>query len=279
MSIGKSLKTGLLFLGIFGFALSALAQDLGGGRAGGGAGASGPRGSDGNRVFLGLGPKPDLTAALRGQPLFESRCGNCHGADARGSNTMPNLLYAKAVITDVAGSNVAAIIRTGKGAMPGSPDLSAKQIIDIAQYLDQLVEDAANRGTYSYLNILVGSAAAGKVYFDRHCAPCHSPAGDLKNFASGKRPEDIQRIWLAPRGPDATVEVVQGNSPPVTGTLRQKSDFDVTLVDRSGTQRVLPIDQNTSIRITDKMQAHDALIAVLTNDDMHNVTAYLETFK
>lgn len=269
-----NLKSGLLVLGFFGLAMAALAQDDGGA----GRGGSG-RGSDGNRVFLGLGPKPDLAAALRGQPLFGANCGSCHGADARGGTNPANILYSDLVITDVAGSNVTAIIRSGKGAMPAFPNLSAAQVTDIAQYLDQLVEDAANRGTYSYQNILVGNAGAGKTYFDANCASCHSPTGNLKGFAAGKKPEEIQRGWLAPRGAPATVKVTQGGNATVIGTLRQKSDFEITLVDQAGATKVIPIDANTKIEIIDEMAGHDALIAKLTNADMHNVTAYLGTFK
>ena len=278
MRIG--LKSGLLLLGFFGLAFAALAQDEGGGRGGAGAaGAASARGGEGNRVFLGLGPKPDLAAALRGQPLFGANCGGCHGADARGGANAANLLYSDLVVTDVAGSNVAPIIRSGKGSMPAFPTLTAAQVTDIAQYLDQLVEDAANRGTYSYQNVLVGNADAGKVYFDGNCASCHSPTGNLKGFAAGKKPEEIQRGWLAPRGAAATVKVTQGSNATVTGTLRQKSDFEVTLVDQAGATHVMPIDADTKIEITDELTAHDALIAKLTNADMHNVTAYLETFK
>jgi cytochrome c oxidase cbb3-type subunit 3 len=253
-----------------------------GGRGGGGVGATGGRGSDGNRVFLGLGPKPDLQQALRGQPLYEAHCGGCHGLDARGGSG-GNLLYSNLVMTDVAGSNIIPVIRNGKGRMAAVTAVTEAQAADIAMYLDQLFEDVANRGTYSYApreKILVGNVASGKVYFDGNCASCHTPDA-LRAKGIGRRaPQEIQQAWLAPRGGPAPVYAVTvGSNAPIAGALVRKSDFDITLT-VNGSPRTIPIDADTKVQLVeDRMAEHDRIVDRISNAEMHNVTAYLETLK
>src|SRR5581483_4415159 len=95
-----------------------------GGRGGGRGSATNPgddnptgRGSEGNRVFLGLGPKPDLATALKGEPIFQANCASCHGVDARGTDKGPNLIRSVLVITDTDGSQIGPVIVKGRGTM------------------------------------------------------------------------------------------------------------------------------------------------------------------
>lgn len=243
-------------------------------------GAGGGRGSEGNRVFLGLGPKPDLQTALKGEPIFQANCASCHGADARGTSKGSNLILSPLVITDTDASQVGPVIAHGRGAMPAFPNFSADQMHQLQQYMAQLVEDVANRGTYTYLpNLHDGDAAAGKAFFARNCASCHSADGDLKGFGRGKRYEVIQRAWLAPRNAQpATITVTRGKEI-ITGKLQSADDFDILLTDAGGQVRDIPRDKTVSYVIDDRMAAHNELVRKLTNADMHNVTAYLETLQ
>jgi mono/diheme cytochrome c family protein len=202
--------------------------------------------------------------------------------DARGGSG-GNLLYSNLVMTDVAGSTIVPVIRNGKGKMAAVKGLTEAQAADIAMYLDQLFEDVANRGTYSYAPrdmILVGNASAGKIYFDNNCASCHTPDA-LRAKGVGKRaPQEIQRDWLAPRGGPAPVyTVTAGNSAPVTGGLVRTSDFDITLT-VNGSPQTMPIEANTRVQLVeDRMVEHDRIVDRISNAEMHNVTAYLETLK
>lgn len=245
-----------------------------------GAAPAGGRGSDGMRVFLGLGPKPDLATALQGEPLFQASCAACHGADARGTNKGPNLIYSPLVITDTDGSQVGPVIRQGRGAMPGFANFTPDQLHQLQQYMAQLVEDVANRGTYSYLpNLHDGVASAGKEFFDRNCAACHSAGGDLKGFGKGKTYEVLQRAWMAPRGSQPpTISVTRGKDI-ITGRLQSVDDFDIVLIDAGGQTRNIPRGGDVSFVVDDKMAAHNALMVKLRDADMHNVTAYLETLQ
>jgi len=63
---------------------------------------------------------PDLVQ--RGQGLFASNCGFCHGRDAMGGETGPDLTRSALVAEDVRGDKITPVVRTGridKGMPPG----------------------------------------------------------------------------------------------------------------------------------------------------------------
>ena len=162
--------------------------------------------------------------------------------------------------------------------------MSDNQLRDIAEFLHLLVEEVANRGTYHVLNILVGNAQVGRAYVTAHCTSCHT-AETFAHFASQFRsPEQLQRgwIWPTPNGDSslsttATVKTSDGRI--TVGRVTQVSDFRITLVDRSGRAHVIDREPGVEVQIKDPLAAHQELIMTLTNDDMHNVTAYLATLK
>ena len=57
------------------------------------------------------------------------------------------------------------------------------------------------------------------------------------------------------------------------------SDFRITLVDRAGQTHVIEREPGVEVEMKDPLAAHQEMIMTLTNDDMHNVTAYLATLK
>jgi hypothetical protein len=166
--------------------------------------------------------------------------------------------------------------------MPAFAAMSDDQLSDIAEFLHLQVEDVANRGTYKVLNILVGDAAEGRAYVNAHCMSCHT-ADRFAHIASQFRsPEQLQRGWIWPtRNGDgslsttATVKTSDGRI--AVGRVTQVSDFRITLVDRAGQMHVIDREPGVEVQIKDPLAAHQELIMMLTNNDMHNVTAYLET--
>src|SRR2546430_360487 len=80
-------------------------------------------------------PAPPEQVA-RGQQLFKSNCSFCHGSDARGGATGPNLVRAQVVLADQHGELVTPIVQNGipARAMPKFT-LSAAEIADIAAWL------------------------------------------------------------------------------------------------------------------------------------------------
>ena len=67
----------------------------------------------------------------------------------------------------------------------------------------------------------------------------------------------------------------------VTGTLLRLTDFDVTLYDsaRGARRSWLRKDGVPAVAITDPLQAHVDLWPRLTDDQMHDLTAYLASLK
>ena len=232
------------------------------------------------RAFLGLGAVPDKAAAARGAPLFVQNCAFCHGRNARGA-TGPSLVTSDLVLGDDHGEHLAPFLRKGipdKG-MPAFATMSTQQLKDIAESLHVQVEDVANRGAYHVLNILVGNAARGKTYMQGHCTSCHT-AETFAHIASKFRsPEQLQRNWIWPSRVENITATVKTPGGAISGRVTQISDFRITLVDGSGQTHTIDRVPGVEVQVNDPLAPHQEMVMTLANDDMHNVTSYLETLK
>jgi cytochrome c oxidase cbb3-type subunit 3 len=232
------------------------------------------------RAFLGLGPMPDKVAATRGAPQFVENCSICHGKAARGAMA-PSLITSDLVLTDEHGEQLVPFLKKGnpgKG-MPAFATMSDQQLMDIAEFLHLQVEDVANRGAYQVLNILVGNAAKGKAYVEAHCMSCHT-ADTFAHIASKFRSaEQLQRNWIWPAHDGSVLVNIKTSGGTISGRVTQMSDFRITLVDSSGEAHTIARGSGVEVQINDQLAAHQELVMTLANDDMHNVTAYLETLK
>lgn len=237
------------------------------------------------RAFLGLGPPPDRAAAALGAPLFQRDCAFCHGPRARGA-TGPSLITSDVVLDDIHGQDLVPFLKKGRPAkgMPAFATVSDDQLKELAEFLHVQVEDVANRGAYHVLNIVVGNAVRGQAYAAAHCASCHS-MGSFAHIAERFRsPEQLQRAWIWPaqsKDPalamTATVRLPDGGR--VTGRVTQVSDFRITLVDDKGHTHAIDRTAGVQVDMHDPLAAHETMIMSLTNDAMHDVTAWLETLR
>lgn len=245
-----------------------------------------PDRAEATRQFLGLGVEPDRAAAARGAPIFAANCAFCHGAQARGAEG-PSLIVSDVVLGDDHGEKLAPFLQKGRPekGMPSFANMPADQLRDVAEFLHLQVEEVANRGSYKLPNIVVGNAERGKAYVQAHCASCHSLAGDLAHIGAKYRsPDELQRNWVWPsRGADggalaetATVVTPAGT---VAGRLVQISDFRVTVVDPKGETHVIERSPKVEVEVKDPRAPHEAMLAHLSDDDMHDVTAYLDAQK
>ncbi len=232
------------------------------------------------RAFLGLGTEPDKAAADRGAPLFAQNCAFCHGQKAHGA-TGPNLITSDVVLADDHGEHLVPFLRKGfpENGMPAFAAMSEKQLTDISEFLHLQVEDVANRGTYQVLNILVGNAAEGKAYVESHCMSCHT-AETFAHIATRYRsPEQLQRNWIWPAQKAVITAAVQTAGGAISGRVTEMSDFRIRLVTKSGETKTIDRKAGVDMRIDYPLVAHEQIVMTLGNDDMHNVTAYLETLK
>src|SRR5438105_13305121 len=190
-------------------------------------------------------PAPPEQVA-RGQQLFKSNCSFCHGSDARGGETGPNLVRAQVVLADQHGELVTPIVQNGipARAMPKFT-LSAAEIADIAAWLHS--QPLSDRGAPSTLDILVGNAKEGEAYFNGagHCTQCHSVTGDLAGIGARHDPKTIQNLVVSggsgrrfgrrsagaapPKLPATTITVTLPSGQAITGDLDHISAFVVAL--------------------------------------------------
>lgn len=238
------------------------------------------------REFLGLGRMPDAKMAAEGAKIFGPTCGFCHGPDARGGSA-PDLLRSSVVLDDNQGELIGQTVHDGRPTkgMPAFPSLTSEQLRDIAEYLHLQVELAANRGTYKTLNIVTGDAKAGEAYFNGagKCSTCHSVTGDLAHIGAKMSPPDLQQTFLYPApfgrrsAPKVTVTLQDGKT--ISGTLKHLDDFYVSLYDAQGNYQSVPLQKGIQVRVEDKLVFHRQMLAKYTNQQMHDLTAYLVTLK
>jgi cytochrome c oxidase cbb3-type subunit III len=249
-------------------------------------------------------PPGDPVVIARGQALFGINCKACHGGDLRGGDLGgPNLLRSALVLGDNHGEAIVPVIQKGRPSSQGGPPMPAfplalADVQAIVEYIHSVEAKKANQGgppptPEKPLNILVGDPGRGKQYFAAHCQSCHSADTDLKGIATRvSNPATLQDNWVAGRaGPPAAgaapaartqVKLTLNNGTTVQGTLKRVDDFTVSLTTAQGEYRSFTRQGPQGVRavdMQDPLQQHRQLLTQYTDQDMHDVTAYLATLK
>lgn len=243
--------------------------------------------------------KLDVDMVESGQKVFQTNCSFCHGANAKGGESGPDLLRSVLVLDDEGGNKIGVVIHEGRPdkGMPKFP-LTDEQIAGISAFLHDRIHAAAERGSYQILNIVTGDAKKGEVYFNGPggCTSCHSVTGDLAHIGSKLDAVTVQQHIVMPRefrwGPRAasappsskrqtvTVTVTQPNGEIVNGKLAQIDDFTVALVDESGEYHSFTRNGDTpKVEVHDPLKAHTDMLLKYSDADIHNLTAYLVSAK
>jgi hypothetical protein len=178
--------------------------------------------------------------------------------------------------------------------MPAFGSLTAEQIADISTFLHSRAADVSNRFAYRIGDLITGNARRGSEFFNGagHCDTCHSPSGDLAHITTKYEPVELQRRMLYPAPNLIDMFLGRAVKPPaptkvtvhlpsgeiVSGTLDHLDEFTVSLHDSSGWYRSF-VREEVKADIDDPRAAHEALLPKYTDDEMHNVLAYLETLK
>ena len=248
------------------------------------------RGPEGLREFLGLGTKPDAAAAERGAKIYAANCSFCHGAKANGGDTGPDLVRSTLVLHDEKGELIGPVVHEGRvnRGMPQFAAFTQQELYDIAEFLHLRVELAANRGTYKILDVVTGDPKAGEIYFrgSGGCTSCHSATGDLAHVGSKFSPPDLQQAFLYPASRSTSAEdsaqkvtVTLASGERIAGTLKRLDDFDVLFYDEKGDLHSLALGSGAKVESEDPLAGHRRLLDRYTDQDMHNITAYLVTLK
>lgn len=238
-------------------------------------------------------PAPPQEVAA-GKALFSANCSFCHGSNARGGESGPNLLRSETVLNDQNGERIAQVVQNGR-IDEGMPrfSLDRQQIGQIAAFLHSF--PLVTRDAAANVNPVVGNAQAGQAFFTGagHCAGCHSANGDLAGIGNRFHPRELQRAMLTanwqgsgfssvpnmiPPGTTATVTTRSGQS--YQGRLQSIDEFSVTLLDPAGAEHSFERNGGEPrVQIHNPLAQHLALWRVLTDEQIHNLTAYLVTLK
>ncbi len=223
-----------------------------------------------------------------GQPLFSAHCGFCHGRDAMGGETGPDLTRAASVAADVRGNTIGPLVRNGRvdKGMP-SFSLGDADIAAIVAFIHDQTSNAASltggRRAVEVADLQTGNAEAGKRYFgDRllemplarpATLPASRPDWKGSRSSSGCCIRPAPRPRRTPRSPShrrpARSSLVRS---PIATSSRSRSPIS------PGAYRAFPADRVKFI-VDDPLQAHVEQLGKYTDADMHNVLAYLQTLR
>lgn len=245
-------------------------------------------------------PAGDAAQIAHGKTLYGVSCTGCHGADLRGGDLGgPNLLRSQVALSDQNGELILPVIQGSRqeSGMPVIP-ISAQDGLAVAAYIRSVVDTIGSQGRPPSIgkeapSILVGDAIGGQAYFAAKCGSCHSATGDLKGIAARiPDPKTLQTSWVAggvrrrrmpvaaTNAAIATVSVTLPSGESVEGRLIQIDDFLVTVGLADGTVRTFRRDEDVpKVEVRDPMKAHRDLMAIYTDKDIHDVTAYLVTLQ
>lgn len=263
----------------------------------------------------------DPAVVKHGDEVYLANCGTCHGATGKGTDVAPDLVRSPLVDDDNKGDLIGPLIKSGRPdkGMPAL-NLTPEEITDVAAWLRVQVYGAAMRGTYSYLDIVVGDPTKGEAFFNGagKCNTCHSVTGDLAGIGGKYDPPTLQSRWvsgggggrggagrgrggrgtapLALEGGDqntyldlsppeitkstSTITVTLANGQKIDGVPIAISDFNVTFKDMNGGYHSIEREGDfPKVETHNPLAPHGALLKSISDDDMHNVTAYLVTLK
>jgi mono/diheme cytochrome c family protein len=220
-----------------------------------------------------------------GDALFHQNCAFCHGRDAMGGESGPDLTESKLVRSDTTGEKIAQVVREGQpeNKMPGF-NFSSQEMRSVVAFIHAREAAAAahpgGRRGVAVADLQTGNVKAGEQYFDGAggCVNCHSPRGDLAGLATRYEGLQLEQRMLYPRGAKSMVTVTIGSGKKISGTLAYLDEFSVALRDSSGTYRSWATSR-VKYEVHSPVNAHVELFSKYTDNDIHNLMAYLQTLR
>ncbi len=244
-------------------------------------------------LLVGVSPAPaqatrptSRPAPTLGKSLFARDCAFCHGRDAAGGESGPDLTRSRLVARDVRGDKIRAVVHDGRieKGMPAFATLTVPQVNDVIAFIrDQtrkLNSKPGGRRGVDVADLQTGNIEQGKAYFNGpgKCFTCHSPTGDLAGIATRREGLELEMQMLYPQNAKAKLTVTTKSGETFTGTLTYKDEFHITMTDSEGWTRSWPI-RSVQYKIDSPSDAHIELFEKYTDDDIHSLMAYLQTLR
>ena len=220
-----------------------------------------------------------------GKAQFVQQCGFCHGRDASGGEDGPDLTRSKLVAEDVNGDKIGPVVRNGR-PNTGMPRFTVtdQQLAELTAFIhdQKKIAESLNgkRRGVETADLMTGNIDKGKAYFNGtgKCNTCHSATGDLAGVAKRNDGLKLFERLMYPRGAKAKITVTLPSGETVAGELAYQDEFTVALRDSAGRYRSWPASK-VKVKVDAPAEAHVDLMAKYTDDDVHNLMAYLLTLK
>jgi mono/diheme cytochrome c family protein len=220
-----------------------------------------------------------------GATIFQRNCAFCHGRDAEGGETGPDLTRSKLALADVNGDKIGEVVRDGRPEkkMPAF-NFSGQEVQSLAAFVHLQEKNATahpgGRRGVDVADLQTGNIQKGKQYFNGTggCAKCHSPTGDLAGIATRYAGLQLEERMLYPRDAKDHVTVTLPTGQTISGAVAYLDEFTVGLRDASGTYHSWPVD-TVKYAVDAPANAHVELFTKYTDADIHNLMAYLQTLR
>lgn len=220
-----------------------------------------------------------------GNALFQRDCSFCHGRDAGGGESGPDLTRSKLVADDKNGDKIGSVVRNGR-TEKGMPrfTVSDSELTSLVAFIHtqkiKSESQVGGRRGVDTADLQTGNAEAGKRYFETTggCSGCHSATGDLAGIANRYEGLKLEQRMLYPKNAASKVTVTAASGEPVTGKLAYLDEFTVAMSDESGRYRSWPV-KKVQYKVDAPVEAHAALLPKYSDDDIHDLMAYLQTLK
>jgi cytochrome c oxidase cbb3-type subunit 3 len=222
----------------------------------------------------------------RGSGLFLQNCAFCHGKDAGGGESGPDLTRSNLVTNDKDGEAIGALIHSGR-LEKGMPrfDLNAADTKALVAFIhsqqDLAMSQTGARKGVEVADLQTGNVAAGQAFFTGAggCSKCHSPEGDLKGIATKFSGLRLEQQMLMPRDAKAAkVTLTTSAGKTLSGPLLYQDEFTIALTDEAGMYHSF-LTNSVRFKVENPVNAHVELLGKYTDDDIHNLMAFIQTLK
>ncbi len=143
-----------------------------------------------------------------GEALTQIHCARCHGGELQGLAGIPELQHVK---ERFGLDSIGSIIKNGKGAMPGMPNLSESEIDAIAHFVSKMEMETDHRAEQSSIKVPYAVAGFGRFKDERGFPVVKPPWGTLNAIDLNTG----EYLWKVPLGHE---EKLNDPNVPVSGT-------------------------------------------------------------